>query len=221
MSTNPLLAPWETPFGAPPFDLIRPEHFAPAFDSAMAEHLAEIEAIATHPAPPDFANTIAAMERSGRALRRVAATFGNLVASNGNAALQEVERAMAPRLAAHSSRIGLDPRLFARVDALHRRRATLGLAPTSCACWSARTWASCAPAPRWMPRSATAWPKSPRGSPPCTPISARTCCTTSATGPWRWTKPASPACPASWWKARARPPRSAGCPATSSRRRAR
>lgn len=92
MSTNPLLAPWHTPFGAPPFDLIRPEHFSPAFTEAMAAHLAEIEAIATSAEAPSFANTIAAMERSGRALKRVGATFGNLVASHGNAALQEVER---------------------------------------------------------------------------------------------------------------------------------
>lgn len=129
MSTNPLLAPWHTPFGAPPFDLIRPEHFSPAFTEAMAAHLAEIEAIATNPEAPSFANTIAAMERSGRMLKRVAATFGNLVASHGNAALQEVEREMAPRLADHGSRISLDPRLFARVQALHANRATLGLAP--------------------------------------------------------------------------------------------
>lgn len=119
MNTNPLLAPWTTPFAAPPFDAIRPEHFSPAFDAAMAEHLTEIEAIATNPAPASFENTIAAMERSGRALKRVAAVFGNLVASHGNAELQVVEREMAPKLAAHTSRVTLDPRLFARVAALH------------------------------------------------------------------------------------------------------
>jgi peptidyl-dipeptidase Dcp len=119
MSTNPLLAPWTTPFAAPPFGDIRPAHFAPAFAAAMEAHLTEIEAIATDPAPASFENTIAAMERSGRALKRVAAVFGNLVASHGNAELQAVEREMAPRLAAHTSRITLDPRLFARVAALH------------------------------------------------------------------------------------------------------
>jgi len=129
MSINPLLAPWTTPFGAPPFDAIRPEHFPPAFDQAMAHHLAEIEAIATTRAPPDFGNTIAAMERSGRPLKRVAATFGNLVASHGSAALQQVERDMAPKLAAHSSRVALDPRLFARIAALHAARDFLPLAP--------------------------------------------------------------------------------------------
>jgi len=127
MHSNPLLAPWTAPFGAPPFDAIRPAHFAPAFEQAMAAHLAEIDAIAANPAPPSFANTIAAMERGGRALGRVAAVFGNLAASNGSDALREVEREMAPRLAAHGSAVSLNPALFARVAALHERREALGL----------------------------------------------------------------------------------------------
>src|SRR5215471_16445947 len=68
---NPLLETWTTPHEAPPFAAIRPEHFRPAFDRAMAEHIAEIEAIASRPDAPDFGNTIAALERSGRALQRV------------------------------------------------------------------------------------------------------------------------------------------------------
>ena len=76
MNTNPILAPWTTPFGAPPFPAIRPEHFSPAFAQGMAEHLAEIEAIAANPAPPSFDNTIVAMERSGRTLGRTGALFG-------------------------------------------------------------------------------------------------------------------------------------------------
>jgi peptidyl-dipeptidase Dcp len=82
---NPLLAPWTTPFGVPPFDLIRPEHFEPAFDQAMAEHLAEIEAIGANPAPPSFANIVEALERSGRAMGRVGSVFHNLVSSLGGA----------------------------------------------------------------------------------------------------------------------------------------
>lgn len=127
MRSNPLLAPWSTPFGAPPFDAIAPGDFVPAFDQGMAEHWAEIEALAADPAPPGFANTIVAMERGGRTLERVAALFFNLVSSHGNAALQEVEREMAPKLAAHQSRVALHPALFARVAALHDRRGTLGL----------------------------------------------------------------------------------------------
>ena len=56
--TNPLLAPWDAPFGLPPFDRIEEAHFRPAFAAAMAENLSEIEAIAADPAPPDFTNTI-------------------------------------------------------------------------------------------------------------------------------------------------------------------
>ena len=129
MQTNPFFTPWTTPFGAPPFAAIRPEHFAPAFACGMAAHLAEIDAITGNPAAPSFANTIEAMERSGRLLARVAGVFGNLVASNGTDALQAVELAMAPKLAQHGTRVALNPALFARVAALHDGRATLGLDP--------------------------------------------------------------------------------------------
>ncbi len=129
MAQNPLLVRWTTPFGAPPFDAIAPADFSPAFDQGMQDHWAEIEAIAATTAPPSFANTIVAMERGGRTLGRVAALFFNLVSSHGNAALQEVEREMAPKLAAHQSRVTLHPALFARVAALHERRAGLGLDP--------------------------------------------------------------------------------------------
>ncbi len=116
---NPLLEPWTTPFGLPPFDRILPEHFAPAMRAAMDENLAEIAAIATDPASPSFTNTMEALERSGRALERVTNTFFNLVSSNATEAMQAVERDMAPALARHRSAIMLDQGLFARVDALH------------------------------------------------------------------------------------------------------
>ena len=126
-STNPLLAPWTTPFGLPPFDSIRTEHFAPAFEHAMAEHLAEIAAIGADPAPPSFANTIETLERSGRALARVDMVFSNLVVSLGGPALEAVDTEMSPRLAQHFARTSLDPAVFARVGALHERRDALGL----------------------------------------------------------------------------------------------
>jgi peptidyl-dipeptidase Dcp len=124
---NPLLAPWTTPFGVPPFDLIRPEHFAPAFEAAMAEHLGEIAAIGTDPAAPSFANTIEALERSGRLLARVGGVFSNLAVSQGGAALEALDREMSPKMAQHGMRISLDPAVFQRVDALHKQRETLGL----------------------------------------------------------------------------------------------
>jgi peptidyl-dipeptidase Dcp len=124
---NPLLAAWTTPFGLPPFDLIRPAHFAPAFEQAMAAHLAEIAAIGTDPAPPGFANTVEALERSGQALDRIGAVFHNLVGSLGGAALEALDREMSPKLAQHGMRVALDPALFQRIDALHTRRDHLGL----------------------------------------------------------------------------------------------
>ncbi|WP_284947328.1 M3 family metallopeptidase [Acidisoma cladoniae] len=125
--SNPLLSPWTTPFGAPPFDLIAPAHFAPAFESAMADNLAEIAAIGTDPAAPTFANTVEALERSGRALGRVGAVFHNLVASYGGEALEALDRDMSPKLAQHGMQVSLDPALFKRIDALHGRREALGL----------------------------------------------------------------------------------------------
>ncbi|HUF87071.1 MAG TPA: M3 family metallopeptidase [Thermohalobaculum sp.] len=118
---NPLLESpetWEAPFGLPPFARIETAHFAPAFEAAMGGHRAEVEAVATDPAPADFANTLEAMERAGRALERVSAVFHNLCVAHTDAALQAVERAMAPKLAAHRSAILMDPRLLARVEAV-------------------------------------------------------------------------------------------------------
>ncbi|MGE5271209.1 MAG: M3 family metallopeptidase [Thiohalocapsa sp.] len=127
MADNPFFETWDTPFGLPPFERIRPEHFPPAFERGMAQEAAEIAAIAGETAPPDFANTIEALERSGRSLRRVSRVFHNLDASAGNEALQAIDRDYAPKLAAHHLKIALDPGLFARIDALYRQRERLGL----------------------------------------------------------------------------------------------
>jgi peptidyl-dipeptidase Dcp len=125
---NPLLEPWTAPFGLPPFARIAPEHFPPAFDHAMAETEAEIAAIARSPEPPSFANTIEALERRGRRLSRVSNVFYALVSSHTSDALEAVARDYAPKLAEHEMRIALDPDLFRRIDELHARRETLGLA---------------------------------------------------------------------------------------------
>src|SRR5215203_4464272 len=125
--TNPLLQAWDEPFGLPPFDRIRAEHFLPAFDAAMAMHRKEIEQIANSPQSATFENTIAALDRSGRMLRRAEQLFSNLTASETSPALQAVERDVAPKLAAHSNAILLDANLFARIDELHTKRASLAL----------------------------------------------------------------------------------------------
>ncbi|HEY1260698.1 MAG TPA: M3 family metallopeptidase [Stellaceae bacterium] len=128
MSDNPLFEEWETPFGAPPFGHIRPEHFAPALERGMAEQNAEIAAIANAAWPPSFADTVEAIERSGRLLDRVSRVFFNLEASHSNEAIEAIARDYGPRLARHQTRIALDPALFARLADLYARRAELGLA---------------------------------------------------------------------------------------------
>ena len=129
MSANPFFETWTTPFGLPPFDRIKAEHFRPAFDAALAEHKAEIAAILADPAPPSFANVIEAMERAGEALKKVGGVFWNLAGTESDEALRAIERDLAPLLARHRSEIYLDPALFARVDAVFQARATSGLNP--------------------------------------------------------------------------------------------
>jgi peptidyl-dipeptidase Dcp len=129
MTENPFFQSWNTPFELPPFTAIRPEHFPPAFDRAMAEHEAEIAAIAGSAETPSFANTVEAMERSGKLLNRVSRVFHNLTSSATDEALEAIDRDYAPRLARHHLQIALDPALFDRIDALYRQREHLGLAP--------------------------------------------------------------------------------------------
>jgi peptidyl-dipeptidase Dcp len=126
---NPLLLPWPGPDGVPPFAAIRPEHFEPAFAQAMAEQLAEIDAIVAQAAAPDFDNTIAALENSGRSLDRVSGVFFALAGAHTSDEIMEVERAMAPKLAAHDNAIDHNEKLFRRVAAVWEKREALHLAP--------------------------------------------------------------------------------------------
>jgi len=126
-ATNPLLQRWTAPHGLPPFDEIDAAHFAPAFQAAMQQQRDELRAITAQAGPVDFDNTLAAFDRSGRLLARVASVFFNLTASETSPALQAVQREMAAPLAAHDSAVHMAPALFARIDALHAQRDTLGL----------------------------------------------------------------------------------------------
>ncbi|MBE7418956.1 MAG: M3 family metallopeptidase [Ideonella sp.] len=126
-AVNPLLIAWDSPFDLPPFALVRSEHFKPAFEHGMRAHKAELAHIAAQAAAPDFDNTLVAFDASGRLLARVEALFHNLAASATDDALQAVQREMAAPLAAHWSAVYMDDALFARVDAVHARRDTLGL----------------------------------------------------------------------------------------------
>jgi peptidyl-dipeptidase Dcp len=127
MTANPFFQAWTTPFEAPPFAEITPEHMEEAFETGFAAHEDEIATIRDNPEPATFENTIVALERAGKALRRVAQVFYNLAGAHTNPEIQAIERRMAPRLSRHSSKITLDPGLFARVDAVFQARESLGL----------------------------------------------------------------------------------------------
>ena len=125
--TNPLLDDWTTPFGLPPFDRIADADFAPAFDTALARAKANVAAIAADPAPPDFANTVGALERAERDLDRVAAVFFNLAGADSNPAREALQRDLAPKLSAHASEITMNRELYARIEAVWQARAGAGL----------------------------------------------------------------------------------------------
>ena len=124
---NPLLVEWDTPYGVPPFDQIKVKHYIPAFEAAMAEHQAEIEAIVKVRSVPDFENTILAFDNAGRKLEQVALVFGMLAAADTNPEMQAVEAEMMPRLAVHSDQIMLNELLFARIKEVYDRRKEFGL----------------------------------------------------------------------------------------------
>ena len=127
---NPLLAPWTGPYGGvPPFDRIEVADLQPALEAGMTQQLAEIGRVANDPAAPTFENTIAAMERTGRMLDRVNAVYGIYSSTLSDAAVQAVEREMAPKLAAFSDRITQNPKLFERIEQVYETRATAGLTP--------------------------------------------------------------------------------------------
>jgi peptidyl-dipeptidase Dcp len=126
-NANPLLTAWQTPFAAPPFAEIAPEHFLPAFERAFADHAAEIAAITGDPAAPDFANTITALERSGKLLSKVSAVFYDLVSAHSNPAILELDKEISLRMARHWSPIMMDAALFGRIARLYDQRAMLGL----------------------------------------------------------------------------------------------
>ena len=126
-SDNPLLADWNTPYGVPPFDKIKDEHYGPALEEAMAVHSKEVTAIAEQGDAPTFDNTIIALERSGQLLTRAARVFFNLAGANTNDTIKATQRELAPKLSAHEDAILLNGKLFARIDSLYQQRAELGL----------------------------------------------------------------------------------------------
>lgn len=117
---NPFFAPSTLPYALPPFADIRDEHYLPAFERGFDEQLAEIAAITSQPDAPTFENTLLPLERSGQTLERVATVFFNKSSSDSTDFTNDLEEQIAPRLAAHSDTIRLDPDLYARIVAVHQ-----------------------------------------------------------------------------------------------------
>ena len=124
---HPFAVPSDLPYGLPRFAEIGPEAFRAAFDQGMADERAEVAAIVADPEPATFENTVVALERSGRVLRRARAVFGLLTSADTTDELEAVETEYASRFAAHGDAIMLDDRLFARIAAVHEQRDELGL----------------------------------------------------------------------------------------------
>ncbi|MEO0370578.1 MAG: M3 family metallopeptidase [Pseudomonadota bacterium] len=124
---NPLLTKWSTPFDIAPFDAIEDGHFEPAFEQALKEARAEINAIADNPQAPSFANTIEALEQAGKTLDRVLSVFFSVSGADTNPKRQELQREFSPKLAAYSSDIYENKALFDRIEGLWQGRDGLGL----------------------------------------------------------------------------------------------
>ncbi|MEJ0038029.1 MAG: M3 family metallopeptidase [Gammaproteobacteria bacterium] len=131
MADNPFQHPSPLPYQLPPFDKIKDSEYRPAFEAGMREELEEVAAISNNREAPSFDNTIVALERSGRLLTRVDTVFSSLNQCNTNDEMQKIDTEMSTKLSAHEDAISLDSALFARVDALYERRASLKLDPES------------------------------------------------------------------------------------------
>ncbi|MDX3910242.1 MAG: M3 family metallopeptidase [Sphingobium sp.] len=127
MTDNPLLRPWNGPLGPPPFAELRPEDFLPALKAAIALHEGEIAHIRDNPEPPDFANTIEALERSGEALARVRRLFWTVSSAQATDAIRAIEGDMSSLMSAHGTAISHDATLFNRIAAVHEARHDLNL----------------------------------------------------------------------------------------------
>jgi peptidyl-dipeptidase Dcp len=124
---NPFFVEWDTPFGVPPFDKIKNEHYLPAFEEGMKQHKAEIDSIANSKEEPDFDNVIAAMDYSGSMLKKVASVFFNMTSANTSEELQKIAQEISPVLTSHYDDIMMNAQLFQKVDAIYKKKETLSL----------------------------------------------------------------------------------------------
>ena len=130
VAANPLLDSWEGPWGGvPPFGKFKTADLRTALDKGMTDGLADIDKIAADPRPPDFDNTIAAMERGGLPLDRASSVFGIFTSTMNDDEMQKIETEMSPRLQAFNDKIVQNQKLFARIDAVYAQREKLKLSP--------------------------------------------------------------------------------------------
>lgn len=127
LANNPLLEEWNTPYQTPPFSKIELKHYEPAFDYAIEQNRADIDAIINNPEAPTFENTIVAMEQAGELLGRVSGLFFVLNNCCTNAEMQQIALNVTPKLTALSNDVSLNPELFARVKAVYDERESLNL----------------------------------------------------------------------------------------------
>lgn len=116
---NPLLTDSTLPYGAPQFDKIKTEHYLPAFEQAITEAKAEIDAIVNNPDAPTFENTIAALDEAGGRLNDAAGIFYNLMEADTNDQMQDIAEKISPMMTEYSMYVSLNEPLFARVKAVH------------------------------------------------------------------------------------------------------
>jgi len=124
---NPFFTEWQTPFGVPPFDQIKNENYMPAVDSAITLAKAEIEAITSSTEAPTFKNTIAAYDRGGQLLNKVAFVFYAQTSANTNDTLEALQMELAPKMAAFTDEVLLNAALFQRIKAIYDNRANENL----------------------------------------------------------------------------------------------
>lgn len=126
---NPFLTDYNTPFNVPPFHLIEEDHYLPAFEEGMAQEKAEIDAIISNSAEPDFENTIVAYDNAGELLRKVGGVFSRLNSANTNPNMQAIARELNPLTSAHNNEIRLNQDLFEKVKIVYEKRESLNLDP--------------------------------------------------------------------------------------------
>lgn len=126
-TANPFFKTWTTPYGIPPFEEIKAEHYIPAFERGMEEQIAEIDVIVNNPEAPTFENTILALEYSGELLYNVAAVFFNLMEAVNSPEMEKIAENISPKLSKHSDNIGLNPELFKRIKTVYDNKENLNL----------------------------------------------------------------------------------------------